>query len=464
VILNSVKKEITKTFQNNPTVLILPINDDNKLLLVYDYTQIDSTRLQRDIIPILTNSDYKNTIANLQDMEQSKLVETVFSGSLVIYDYKTHNYFFLNLNNIPKRSVSESSVDITISGPKDAFIENIDDNIALIQKRLKTNKLVIKDYIIGDLTKTKVAMLYLEGYPNEKVISNIDEKLKNANIVSLTNIGQLEGLLANKKALVPLLSYTARSDFVSQSMINHRVILLIDGIPLALIAPSNFYFFIELHDSLSENFFVILFDRLLFIIAFFVAILMSPFVLAIINYYPELLPMDLIATTINSRKGISLSFTSETIFSEIMFQTFRIAGTRLPKGLDSSLLVVGSFLIGRVVIDAGIISQEALFIAASSVICSYVISNNSSFNTSVNLFRWFLIITTVLFGFVGMSVGLLLIIIYLASKESLYMPYLYPIAPFNFKEFSKELVPSNFLNKKNRKEKNNEKVKTSDSN
>ena len=74
-----------------------------------------------------------------------------------------------------------------------------------------------------------------------------------------------------------------------------------------------------------------------------------------------------------------------------MFQSFRIAGTRLPKGLDSSLLVVGSFLIGRVVIDAGIISQEALFIAASSVITSYFISNNTSFNTSVNLFRWFLI-------------------------------------------------------------------------
>ena len=215
--------------------------------------------------------------------------------------------------------------------------------------------------------------------------------------------------------------------------------------------------FLDFHDSASENYFVIIFDRLLFVFSFFVGILLTPMVLAIINYYPEVLPMDLIATTINSRKGISLTFTSETLLAEFMFQSFRIAGTRLPKGLDSSLLVVGSFLIGRVVIDAGIISQEALFIAASSVITSYFISNNTSFNTSVNLFRWFLIFSTIIFGFVGLTVGLLLILIYLASKESIYVPYLYPLAPFSFKSLKTAFSPSSYLNKKNRKKVNHEK-------
>lgn len=449
--LISIKKEMTNLFKNNPCVLILPINDANKLL-VYDYTQIDSVRLQRDIIPILSSKEYTNIIVNLKEITKTEIIETVFSGSVIIYDYKKKSYYALNLNNIPKRSVSESSIDITISGPKDALIENLDDNIALIQKRLKTIDLNIKTYVIGDITKTKVALLYLDHYPKQKVIDTIDDKLKNAKIKALTNIGQLEGILANKKSLVPLLSYTSRADFISESMLNHRVIILIDGIPLALVAPATFHFFIDYHDSLSENYFVILFDRLLFIAAFFVAILLPPFALAIINYYPELLPIDLIATTINSRKGISFSFTTEIIVAELLLQVFRIAGTRLPKGLDSSLLVVGSFLIGRVVIDAGILSQEALFVAATSVIASYVISNNSSFNTSVNLFRWFLIFSTLLFGFIGLCVGLVLILIYVSSKESIFTPYLYPLAPFDFKEFKKNLIPSNFLTKRNRGE------------
>ena len=399
MILNNTKKELTNLFKNNPYVLILPIKDFNNLLIVYDYTLIDSERLQRDIIPILSTKDYKSLLVNLQNIEKKDIVEMVFSGAIIIYDYSNKTYFGLNINSIPKRTVSESTVDITISGPKDALIESIDDNIALIQKRLKTTDLNIKNYIIGDITKTKVALLYLKDFPNKKVIKMIDDKLNNCNIHSLLNIGQLESILADKKSLVPLLSYTARSDFICESMIKHRVIILIDGIPLALVAPATFHFFIDYHDSLSENYFVILFDRILFVASFFVGTIMSPFVLAIINYYPELLPIDLIATTINSRKGISFSFTSETILAELMFQTFRIAGTRLPRGLDSSLLVVGSFLIGRVVIDAGILSQESLYIAASSVIASYVISNNSSFNTSINIFRWFLILCTIIFGF-----------------------------------------------------------------
>lgn len=464
MMLNNIKKEISNTFKNNPYVLILPINDVNKLIVIYDYTQTDTTRLQRDIIPLLSNENYQNTIANLKKIEKTELVENIFSGAIIIYDYRDKVYYALNLNAIPKRNVAESTVDITISGPKDAFIENLDDNIAVIQKRLKTTKLNIKNYVIGDLTKTKVAMLYLDDFPNKKVIDFLDEKLKSADIVALLNIGQIEGLLAEKKALVPMLSYTARPDFVSESMIAHRVIILVDGIPLALVAPATFHFFIDYHDSLSENFFVILFDRFLFIISFFIAILLTPFILAIINYYPELLPIDLIATTINSRKGISFSFTSETVIAEIMFQTFRIAGTRLPRGLDSSLLVVGSFLIGRVVIDAGILSQESLYIAAFSVITSYVISNNSSFNTSVNLFRWFLIGCTILFGFVGLSIGLLMILIYIGSKESIFVPYLYPIAPFNFKELKKNIIPSNYLNKKNSKENKNEKSKSATTN
>lgn len=456
MILNNIKKELINLFKNNPFVLILPIKDKNNLLLLYDYTQTDSERLQRDILPILCSQDYINIIANIKEIEKDEIAEMIFSGSIIIYDYKIKKYYALNLNAIPKRSVSESSVDITISGPKDSLIENLDDNIALIQKRLKTTDLNIKNYVIGDLTKTKVSLLYLKEFPNPKVIEMIDDKLQNSNIRALLNIGQLECILADKKSLVPLLSYTARTDFICESMIKHRAIILIDGIPLALVAPATFHFFIDYHDSLSENYFVILFDRILFVASFFVGTLLSPFALAIINYYPEILPIDLIATTINSRKGISFSFTSETILAELMFQTFRIAGTRLPRGLDSSLLVVGSFLIGRVVIDAGILSQEALYIAASSVIASYVISNNSSFNTSVNIFRWFLIFCSIVFGFIGLSAGIILILIYIASKESIMVPYLYPIAPFSFKEMKKNIIPGNFLTKKNRGKGNEE--------
>ena len=139
------------------------------------------------------------------------------------------------------------------------------------------------------------------------------------------------------------------------------------------------------------------------------------------------------------------------ITNQVLFQIFRIAGTRLSQAMSASLLVVGSLLLGRAVIEAGILSQEALFVASISVIASYVVSNNSSFNTSINLIRWFLFFATAIYGFVGMSIGFLLVMIYLVSRNSLSTPYLYPLAPLDPKALFKSLLPTNFLSKKQKK-------------
>ena len=220
---------------------------------------------------------------------------------------------------------------------------------------------------------------------------------------------------------------------------------------MAVLLVATFFYFLDYHDSLSENYYSVLFDRLLFIISLFLSVFIAPFITAVISYYPEFLPLSLIASTINARKGIAPSFISELIISEVLFQIFRVAGTRLSQAMSSSLLVVGSLLLGRAVIEAGILSQEALFVAAISVISSYVISNNSSFNTSVNFMRWFLFLCTILFGFYGMSIGFLLLSIYLATKTSFSVPYLYPVAPFNLKAIINSIIPSNYLNKRRKK-------------
>ena len=179
--------------------------------------------------------------------------------------------------------------------------------------------------------------------------------------------------------------------------------------------------------------------------------------MAVISFYPEFFPLSLISSTINARKGITSSFISEIILVELLFQMFRIAGSRLSQGMSASLLVIGSLLLGRAVIEAGILSQEALFVGALSVITSYVISSNSSYNTSVNLLRWFLFFFTAIFGFIGLSVGFLLILIYLVAQNTINTPYLYPLAPLNTKALLNSLIPTNFITKLKMKKKGDNK-------
>lgn len=458
-IFNNPSSKFQKLYKNNQYITFLQISGNASLLLFYHQSMINTDLLQKSIIPALIektkisiNLETLN-IAGISPINEDEIDSKIFSGNVIIYNYENKKIYSLSIENIPTRQTSDPITDISITGPRDALVESNDKNVALIQKRIKSKELTIEKYTLGEQTNTSVSCLYINKVSNSKTINEIRDKLQNAKINDLTNIGQLQSLLADKKSLIPLLNYTSRPDFIAESLLKGRVVLLIDGIPLALIAPATFFYFLDYHDSLSENYFSVLFDRVLFFIAFFCAIFISPFIMGVISFYPEFLPLSLISSTINARKGIAISFMSEVIIAEVLFQTFRIAGTRLSQAMSASLLVVGSLLLGRAVIEAGILSQEALFVAAISVISSYVISNNSSFNTSINLLRWFLFLTTALYGFIGMSIGVLLILIYLVSRNSISTPYLYPLAPLNTKSLLNSLLPTNFLKKKKEKNK-----------
>lgn len=458
-MFNNMPNKIKKHLKNNKYIVYLNLVDEVELFLAYHRAMTNIDLLQKSLIPSLIQKSRISPnletldIPGIRKITEQDIDSAIFSGNIIIYNYNNKSLYALNAENIPTRQTSDPINDISISGPRDALVESNDKNVALIQKRIKNSDLTIEQYTIGDLTNTGVVMMYLDKTSNRKIVDEIKKKLNDIDIESLTNIGQLQSCLVNKKSLLPLINYSSRPDWIAESLIKGRIIILIDGIPLALVAPATFFYFLDYHDSLSENYFVILFDRLLFALSFFTAVFLAPFIMAVISFYPEFFPLSLLSSTINARKGIASSFVYEIIMVELLFQVFRIAGSRLSQGMSASLLVIGSLLLGRAVIEAGILSQEALFVGALSVITSYVVSSNSSFNTSINLLRWFLFIFTATFGFVGLSVGFLLILIYLVSQESMSTPYLYPLAPIDFKALVKSMIPTNYIEKLKRKKK-----------
>lgn len=462
-MFESITKKLKKKYKNNEYIIFMQIEDNINLLLMYNKTMVNIDLLQKSLIPSLIKEANlhskldETNIVGIKEITEKDIDSLLFSGSVIIYNYSNKSFYSLNADNIPTRTTSDPINDISIVGARDALVESNEKNVALIQKRIKSNELSIEQYNIGRITNTNVVLMYIEETTNEKIVTKVKKTLSKIDTNSLTNIGQMQSFLVNKKSLVPLVNYTSRPDYIAESLIKGRIIILIDGIPLALIVPTTLFYFFEYHDSLSENYYAVLIDRVVLAFAFFIAVFIEPFIVAVISFYPEFFPVSLISTTINARKGIKASFISEIIIVEIIFQIFRIAGTRYTQGLSSSLLVIGSLLLGRAVIEAGILSQEALFVGALSIISCYVLSNNNSFNISVNMMRWFMLIFTVLFGFVGSSTAFILIMIYLSSQEALGTNYMYPLCPINIKALLKSLVPVNFIEKISKKKKGSNK-------
>lgn len=458
-MFETITQKLKKKYKNNSYITFLSFEDNVNALLIYHKSMINTDLLQKSIIPTLIKEANQNipisnsNIANISPINEKDLDSSIFSGNIIIYSYNLKTFFSLSADNIPTRSTSDPINDISIVGARDALVESNEKNVALIQKRIKSNALSIEQYNIGRITNTNVTMMYIEETSNNKIVNSVKEKLSKIDTNSLTNIGQLQSFLVNKKSLVPLVNYTSRPDYIAESLIKGRIILLIDGIPLSLVVPTTFFYFFEYHDSLSENYFAVIVDRLILAFAFFIGVFIEPFIVAVITFYPEFFPISLLSTTINVRKGIKASFTSEIIIVEVLFQIFRLAGTRFTQGLSSSLLVIGSLLLGRAVIEAGILSQEALFVGALSIISCYVLSSNNSFNVSVNIMRWFVLLLTVLFGFIGSSAAFIIIIVYLSSEQVLGNDFMYPLCPINIKALLKSLVPVNFIEKISKKKK-----------
>ena len=68
------------------------------------------------------------------------------------------------------RSVSEPTVEKAIKGGKDAFVETIRTNTSLVRRKVRTPKLKIKQSVVGRLSGTSVALLYIEGVAQQGTV------------------------------------------------------------------------------------------------------------------------------------------------------------------------------------------------------------------------------------------------------------------------------------------------------
>ena len=79
-------------------------------------------------------------------------------------------------------------------GSREGFADALKCNTALVRKRIRNDKLKVKEKIIGKITNTTVAVVYVEGLARESVLKEIDRRLSNLQIEGMTDSGIIEQL------------------------------------------------------------------------------------------------------------------------------------------------------------------------------------------------------------------------------------------------------------------------------
>lgn len=402
-----------------------------------------SNFISKVIININKNNDIKDTISSPKIIELDELNDAYYyllSGFTCIFKKNKKNYWVVETKESLDRSITESTNEPIIRGPKDSFNENYNTNIGLIRKRIKDKKLRVDEQKVGERTKSKIGIIYLSDMVNKKLLEKIKMLIKDLRINGLIDSGYIrEYLEKESNTSFPTIITTERPDLTCQNILNGKIIIVVENSPIILILPATLSDFLKISEDYYQKPVNASITRILRYIAFIITIITPAFYIALMTYNQEMIPDQLLISLASQRTQIPFPTFVEIIIYIIIFEILRQADIRSPNIAGASMSIVGALILGDAAVNAGLVSPMVIIVVSLTSICELVF-NNIDFANAIRQWRMMFIISTILTGLIGLLIGGILFIIKLASIENNDTPYLLPFSPLSNNIYSDDLL------------------------
>jgi spore germination protein KA len=359
-----------------------------------------------------------------------ELFLSLMSGETIILVDGTNKVLSAGTKGGEKRSIEEPSTQMSVRGPREGFTESIRTNTALVRRRIKNPDLWLESMKIGRVTKTDVAIMYINGIANDEIVEEVRKRLKRINIDSILESGYIEQLIEDQTMTTfPTLYHTERPDMVAGNLLEGRIAILVDGTPFVLLAPAVFIQFFQSVEDYYARFDIATAIRFLRILIFFISLIGPAVYIAATTFHQEMIPTQLLIAIAAQREAVPFPAFVEAVIMEVSFEILREAGIRLPKAVGSAVSIVGALVIGQAAVQAGIVSPAMVIIVAITAIASFA-TPSFSIAISARLIRFLFMVIAAIFGFYGIILGIIMMIVHLCSLRSFGVPYMSPLAPF----------------------------------
>jgi len=331
-----------------------------------------------------------------------------------------------DLKEWPNRGVQEPVAESLVRGPREGFTETLRFNTSLIRRRIRTPRLKFDMSEVGLHTKTHICVTYIDGLVNPATVAEIKRRVQDIEIDGVLESGYIEDYIKDDyRTPFVLLDRTERPDKVCAALLDGRAAIVVDNTPFALIAPAVFPEFMQSTEDYYEGTEYIRPFRWL---ALIMTLTLPSLYVAITTFHQEMIPSSLALSIAAQREGVPFPAVVEALIMEVIFDLLREGGLRMPQPLGSVMGIVGAVVIGQAAVAAGIVSPFIVIIVAGTAISSFLIPNYSS-SFAIRLLRYPMLFLAGAFGLVGIFLGLMFLLLHLASLRSFGVPYLYPLAP-----------------------------------
>ena len=360
--------------------------------------------------------------------ELSALVQDLLNGCCaVLFDGAGVAVTFeVRANN--DRTISPPTVEKSVKGGKDAFVETLRTDTALVRRRIRTPALKIVQTTVGRRSRTAVAALYLEGVADPQIVAELRRRLDRIDIDGVTAAGNLEAYLVDRPlSPFPQLLHTERADKFAAELLAGRVGLLAEGLPMGFLLPATLPQFLKVAEDRAQHFLVATGLTLLRWLSTTISLLFPALFVAVCMYHQEMIPTKLLSSMIEAKQDVPFSVAFEVLTMLVAFALLMEASVRLPDPVGGAVNIIGALIVGQSAVEARIVSPISVIVVATAAICGFT-QPSRDLGAALRIIRIGMVFLAIGLGLFGIAAGSAALVWYLCSLESFGVPYVSPLA------------------------------------
>jgi spore germination protein KA len=426
------------------TIRELILSSNKQIVLFFLNGMVDQKLVDQVISSLLEHTPKHNvTIQMLKDriinigevnLDQSveKSMDHILSGGLLLLLDGSDEGINIAIPGWEDRSITESTTQSVIRGPKDSFTETLGTNTTLVRRRIKDTRIRVTVLKIGSKTKTEIAIMYMDEIVDGKLTQQIIKRLRTMKTDRVLEGQYIEEILRenNRQTIFPMLYNSDRPDTIAAGIVEGRIGIFIDGTPFVLLAPTVFVDFMQAPDDYYQSYIYVNFIRIIRYISLYICMLAPAIYIALTTHHQDIIPTQLLLSLAAQREGVPFPAFVEALIMEITFEILREAGIRMPRTVGQTVSIVGTLVIGQAAVEAGVVSAVMVIIVAITAISSFVIPAYSM-AIAIRLLRFIFMGLAAMLGMYGLTIGMIILVSHMCSLQSFGKPYMSPMAPYN---------------------------------
>lgn len=368
------------------------------------------------------------------------LVRSVLSGVVTLFIDGYEKAFAIDCRTYPMRGVEEPEKDRVMRGSRDGFVETVVFNTALIRRRIRNPELSMEITSVGRSSKTDIVISYMKDRVDQSFLKSLRERIQNIQIDALTMNQQSLAECLYKRSWFnpfPKFKYTERPDAAAASLLEGNIVVLVDNSPSAMILPTSVFDIIEEADDYYFPPITGTYLRLTrFLITFLTLVLTPTWLLLMKN--PQWIPQWL--DFIKPAEEIQVPLIFQLLILEFAIDGLRLAAVNTPNMLSTPLSVIAGLVLGDYAVNSGWFNSESMLYMAFVVLANY---SQPSFELgyALKFMRLLTLVLTSLFSIYGYIGGLLFTFCSIVFNKTISgKSYIYPIIPFNAKQFLRRFI------------------------